>query len=222
MEPRIVVRQEDYATLYSDGTMLIKEVRASYAHLFEPYQGPPDKETGRIPPPKWGIVGLMPKKKAYTLSKNLIRDHIDQMIKDAKVKALPAGSKFLRDGDQAAKEEYEGMYTINAGEVLARRPALRGNVRDPKTKKPVILKPGVDDDVIQSGYWVNLLIRPWYQNNTHGKKINASLIAVQLVREDEVFGQGRISDDEVDSTFDEFANDDDSGYSDELADADDL
>jgi hypothetical protein len=222
MEQRTIVKREDYAILYSDGTMLIKEVRASYAHLFEPYQGPPDPKTGNVPPARWGIVGLMPKTRAYRASKDLIRDHINQIVKDAKLKDLPAANKFLRDGDLAAKPEYEGMYTINAGEVKARPPALRGNVRDPKTKKPVVLRPGVDDAVIQSGYWVNLLIRPWFQNNTWGKKVNASLIAVQLVREDEVFGQGRISDDDVDETFDEFADDDDSGYSDALGDDDDL
>ena len=215
-EPRTVIRSENHAVLYSDGTILIKEVRASHPHVFRPYRDP--KEPDKVG--KYTIVGLMPKTRAYFPAKNLIRDHIDQLIREAKLKGLAAGSKFLRDGDLTAKEEYANMYTINASEQ--RRPAVRSNMRDPKTKKPMILKPGVDEDSIYAGCWVNLLIRPWYQDNSFGKRVNANLIAVQFVRDDEVFGKGRITDEEVDDTFDEFAEEGDSGYSDELADEDEL
>lgn len=212
-EPKTVVKQVDMATLYSDGTILVKEVRASYPHCFQPYKGE-NSETG-----KYGIVGLMPKRGAYLPAKDLIRDRINEIIRENKLKDLPANAKFLRDGNLTAKEEYEGMFTINASET--RRPVLRSNRRDPKTNKPAILKPGEDEDKIYPGCWVNILIRPWWQNNKWGKKVNAGLVAVQFVRDDEAFGQGRISEDEVDEVFDEFA-DGDSGFDDALGEDDEL
>lgn len=212
-EPRTVVRQVDKAVLYSDGTILLKEVRASYPHIFQPYKGK-NSETG-----KYGIVALMPKTKAYFPAKDLIRDRINFILKEHKVQTLKADNKFLRDGDLAGKEEYENTFTVNASEV--RRPQARSNIRDPRTKKPGVLKPGEHDDVIYAGCWVNVLIRPWWQDNEWGKKVNAGLVAVQFVRDDEAFGQGRITEAEVDETFDEFA-DEESGFDDDLGEEGDL
>lgn len=206
-EPRTVVKDAGNARLYSDGTILIRNVRASYPHVFHPYKGKDSDGDG-----KFGIVGLMPKTADYFPAKNLIRDHIRRMIEEQKLKDLPATNKFLRDGDLTAREEYEGMYTINASEV--RRPVARDSKRDPKTGKPKILKVGEDEDRIYAGCWVNILIRPWWQNNKFGKKVNAGLVAVQFVDDDEAFGQGRISEEDVDETFGEFA-DEDSGFDDD-------
>lgn len=210
---RTVVKDVGKAILYSDGTILVKEVRASYPHIFKPYVGD-DGGDG-----KYGIVGLMPKTKDYFPAKDLIRDLIKQTIIENKQKDLPAANKFLRDGNLKAREEYDGMYTINASEV--RRPAARDNRRDPKTGKAAILKPGEDEDRIYAGCWVNILIRPWWQNNKFGKKVNAGLVAVQFVRDDESFGQGRISEDDVSETFDDFT-DDQSGFDDTLGVGDEL
>jgi hypothetical protein len=215
-EPRTIVKREDFAILYSDGSILIKEVRASYPHVFTKYKGDDGDGEG-----KYSIVGLMPKTPDRFKSKDLIKGEIDRLIREAKLKGLPAANKFLRDGDLAAKEEYEGMFTINASET--NKPQVRDNVRDPKTKKLKRLVAGVDDERIQPGYWVNLLIRPWFMDNKFGKKVNANLLSVQFVAEDETFGDARrISEDEVDSTFDEFASDDASGYDDSLGEDDEL
>ena len=213
-EPRSIVKQVDKAILYSDGTILIKDVRASYPHIMSPYKGTEGSDIG-----KYGIVGLIPKAKAYFPAKDLIRDEINRILKENKIGNFKADLKFLRDGDLAGKDEYEGHYTINASET--RRPQARDIVRDPKTKKPRVLVPGVDDDVIYAGCWVNILIRPWWQNSAKwGKRVNAGLTAVQFVRDDEPFGQGRITSEDVDETFDEFA-DEASGYDDELGEVED-
>lgn len=214
-QARAPVKKTDHAVLYSDGTILIKDVRASYPHIMKPYKGADSDGEG-----KFGIVGLMPKTKAYFPAKDLIRDRINELVRENKLKDLPASNKFLRDGNLTAREEYEGMFTINASE--SRRPAARDNVRDPKTGKPRVLDGDRDSDRIYAGCWVNILIRPWFQNNKFGKKVNAGLVAVQFVRDDEAFGQGRISEEAVDETFDEFAADDDSGYDDALGEEDEL
>ena len=224
-EKRTIVKQAEKAILYSDGTILVKDVRASYPHIFKPYEGQNDDGAKTA---KYGIVSLMPKTKDYLPAKDLIRDHILQMIREQKLKDLPATNKFLRDGNLAAREEYEGMFTINASED--RRPAVRGNRRDPKTGKAVVLTE--DDGTIYAGCWVNVLIRPWYFNGqskngkSYGKRLAAGLVAVQLANtpagmSDEPFGQGRISEEDVDETFAEFT-DDESGYEDDLGDEGDL
>ncbi len=214
-ERREVVKDVGKAVLYSDGTIRINEVRASYPHIGTPYQGKEGK-------PRYGVVGLMPKGKAYRAAKDLIRDEINRIVREQnKGKDIAGKNKFIRDGDESGREEYEGMFEIHAGENPPRRPSARSNVRDPKTGKPKVLSPAEADEMIFPGCWVNILIRPWWQNNEYGKKVNANLIAVQYVRSDESFGQGRVSEDDIDQTFDEFA-DDESGYDDELSDDDEL
>lgn len=217
-EVRSVLKEVPHAKLYSDGTIFVGPVRASYPHVFKPYTSTENGTTKS----RYGIVGLMPKGAEYRQAKDLIRDHITGMIREnLKQKDIPADRKFLRDGDQAGKEEYEGMFSISAGDP-DRRPQVRDKYRDPKTKKPKILKPGEDDDRIYAGCWVNILIRPWAQNSQQwGRRINAALVAVQFVDDDEAFGTGRISEAAVDETFDDFT-DEGSGFDDDLGDDDEL
>jgi hypothetical protein len=198
-EPRTVVKEVANAKRFSDGTILLLNVRASYPNVLRRYKGDDDGEG------KFSIVGLMPKKKAYRPARDLINERIEELMKEAKVKNLKADNKFFRDGDQAGRDEYEGMWTVNASEQ--RPPRVRDNKADPKTGKPKVLKAGEDEDRIYPGCWVNVLIRPWFMNNKFGKKVNAALVAVQFVKDDEPFGQGRISDDEIDGDLADYVED---------------
>lgn len=207
-EQRYVVDEAPHCKVYNDGTIMIGPVRCSYPHLFEAYQGEQSEK------PKYSMVGLMPFGAEYRGAKNLLVKFIDEMIRSNKQKAIPAGNKFLRDGNLTGKDENENMFTINASEAVTRRPILRDSKRDPKTGKPRRLDPATDADVIYGGCWVNMLIRPWWMNNKHGKKVNASLIAVQKVRDDEAFGQGRVSEDDVDDEFETY-DDEDGGFEDD-------
>lgn len=210
---RTIVKEVEYATLYSDGTILVKEVRAAYPHLDEPYKGQDGEGKG-----KFGIVALMPKKAVYFPAKDIIRDEINKILQAQKLPGLPAQNKFLKDGDlRPDKPEFVGNFLINASEN--RRPALRGRGKDPQTGRATIVDPKDAADVFYGGCYVNVLLRPWYQNNRFGRKINANLLAVQFVKEGEPFGTGRISDDAIDESFG-VIGDDDSGYDDGLTDAD--
>lgn len=214
-ERREVVKEVPHAVLYNDGTIRIDGVRFSYPHIGTPYQGKEGK-------PRYGVVGLMPKGREYRAAKDLIREEIMRIIKEQnRGKDIAAKNKFIRDGDESGREEYEGMFEIHTGENPPRRPTARSKIRDPKTGRPKRLTPEEADQVFYPGCWGNILIRPWWQNNEYGKKVNANLIAVQFVRDDESFGQGRVSEDDVDEAFDEFA-DDESGYDDSLDDDDEL
>lgn len=197
-EPREVVKEVKNAKLFNDGSILLVDVRASYPHVLTKYRG---RESEKA---KHSIVCLIPKKKSHREARELLEEVIADILKENKVRKMSAPNKFLRDGDESEKEENEGNWTVNAS---GDRVVARDNVRDKKTKKLRILVKGEDDDRIYGGCYVNALIRPWFQDNEHGRKINAGLIAVQFLRDGEPFGEGRISEEEVDEAFDRYAED---------------
>lgn len=195
-----VVTRVTNGVLYDDGTIKIENVRCSYPHFGKPF-AMKDEKTGATGDAKFSTVVLLPKK-THTAVKDLIK----KVIKDEVAKAkLPIGEDnwFLRDGDRSAKDENTGMFVISARE--ARRPSVRDKRGDVVDQDKI-------DDIFYGGCWINILIRPWIQNNSYGKKINASLIAVQFHHDDEAFGEGRIDDEGVfdsvdDNGFDDNNND---------------
>lgn len=191
-----VVKKVKNAVLRSDGTIRIDNVRLSYAHLDKPYAGTNDK--GEPGEPKYSVVGLLPKK-THGDAKDLILKVIEDILKANKNAKIAKDKRFIGNGDDAAKEEYEGMYTVSARE--SRRPTCRN-------KDKSVIDQDEIADVLYSGCWANILIRPWFQDNKYGKRVNAGLVSVQFVRDDEAFGEGRINDDDA---FDEL-DDDDSGF----------
>lgn len=195
MAQREVLKKVKNAILYDDGRIRIDNVRFSYPHLAKPYSGEDGSE------PKYGIVGIMPKE-THAAAKELIDEHNESLLKDAKIKGLPSDKKYCRDGDDSGKEEYADAWTVSAREAANRPPSLRNASKQKVEREDA-------DAVFQPGYWGSILIRPWVQNNKYGKRINAGLDAVQFVKKDEVFAQGRLTDDDVDDAFDSFDDDDD-------------
>lgn len=206
-EPRVVVKEVKNAKRWSDGTISLYMLRASYPHVLDKYKGEDDDELKA----KHSLVGLMPKRKAWRAARELVLERINELMKENKQTKMKADNKFLRDGDLAGRDEYEGFWTINASEL--KKVSVRGADNRP-------LKKGKDDDVIYAGCWVNVVIRPWFMNNKFGKKINAGLVAVQLVpikvvqetwakASDEAFGNQRVSEEEIDEDFQNYGGDDD-------------
>jgi hypothetical protein len=191
---REIKKKVKNAILYTDGTIRVSGVRFSYPHLAKAYKG--DGDQGEA---KFGLVGMLPKT-THKAAEALIQERIAELLKENKVKALPADKKFLRDGDESGKEDYEGHWTLSARE--SRRPPLRD-------RNNQVVEPEDAAEVFQPGYWGDILIRPWYQNNAYGKRVNAGLSSVQFVKKDEVFGEGRISDEELDDTFEDYGDEDD-------------
>lgn len=222
-EARVRVTEVRNAVLWSDGTLTLKKLRASYPHVLKKYKGEDSDGEG-----KFSIVGLMPKRKRWRAARELVLERIEAVKKENKAPAkMKADNMFFRDGDAAGREECEGMWTINASE--ANKVSVRDSKNDKKTGKPRILVPGKDDDVIFPGCWVNMVIRPWYQNNKYGKKVNSGLVAVQhcpltAVHEDwkgavdDPFGTGRISEEDIDESMDSYDDDDDSDDDDDEED----
>ena len=183
-------------TQYDDGTIVIRNVRASYPHLDKPYKG--GDQTGEA---AYSITGLIDKQ-AQKPTFLALRDMIRAMIAEHKLKDIPADRKFLRDGDLSGKESEEGQWKVATRE-----------------SKPPILRDETNNTVqavdaarlFYGGCYVDILLRPWWQDNKFGKRVNANLLAVQFKKNGEAFGEGRITEDDADEVF-EGVGDDESGY----------
>lgn len=203
-KPRVIVRHLPKVAFYSDGGIAIKDVRASYPHLDKPWAM---SDTGEK---KYSIVGLAPKTDEYRESIMALNAYLDQWLIDNKLPALPQNRKFLRNGDETGKPESMNHWTISASE--RNEPRLRGRLIDQRTGTLETIPPDQATKVFYGGCWVNILIKPWYQNHqTGGRRLNANLHAVQFVRNDKAFGRARISDEAIDDTFEEIP-DTESGY----------
>ena len=170
---------------FDDGRLLIYGGRLSYEHVFKKWANEPDDT------PRYSATLL--------LDKDVHKDAIEKIKKlQAKLEQeyfegkIPKDKKFMRDGDDTGKPEYENCMYIAASEVK-RRPAVIGMKKEELDE---------DDGKLYSGCYVNMMISPWKQSNKHGKRINANLLAVQLVKQAEAFGETS-SKVNVDEDFDE-------------------
>jgi hypothetical protein len=186
-----IIRRVKNAALFDNGRIRVSNVRFSYPHLDKPF-----KKEGDSGVAKYGIVGLLPKD-THKEAKKLIDEQIAKIMEENKVRALASDKKFLRDGDESDKEEHNGHWTLSAREE--RRPVLKELI-DGELQ---LVEPEEAKETFQGGYWGSILIDPWWQNNKHGKRVNASLRAVTKKAEDETFGEGRISEEEAEEAFED-------------------
>lgn len=160
-----------------DGTVLIKNVRGSYLHIFEKWGKDDD------PKEKWRYSGkfLLDKTTHAEEIKALQQYLIKQQQEWFKGK-IGTANLFFKNGADSGKEEQEDSWVVSASESR-RRPQVLD-----KDKSAIT----ADDDKVYSGCYVHVLIRPWKQENSFGKKINANLVGVQFARDGERFGEAAI------------------------------
>lgn len=175
-----------------DGTILVKNCRLSYEHVFEAWAKKPEEKK------KFSGKFLMPKS-THDADAKALGVHAQKMAMENLKAKVGSDKLFIRNGDDSGKPEQEGHWVISASETKPPKVIRRD-------KTPV----RAEDDLIYSGCYVNVLIRPWPQNNEHGKRINAGLMAVQHVKEGERFsGQAPVDTDTVfDDISESFGGDD--------------
>ena len=195
MSALVIKKRVKNAILYENGFIRVDNIRFSYPHLDKAW-----KKKGDTGEAKFSLTGMM-SKETHEEAKNLIRDEMTRILKEAKV-TLKAAMKFMRDGDAGvedgdddAENTYAKHWYVSARE--ANRPTLR-IVRNGKAEK---LDP-VDDleEIVEKFYggaYGHMLIRPWVQDNDFGKRLNAGLMGVVFSKKGEAFGQGRIDDDDA-------------------------
>lgn len=217
------------------GVIMLKGVRLSFADtLYEsekgdniPKQG---KNAGKQP---WrNSINLLLADKNSELGEQQKKACMKAM-KDAKDATWPGddqpkikGDKLaLRDGDEENWDGYADRYFVSAGNTVytameADRPKRPYRVIGPKKVKDPdtgnLRFPDVregEPNAPYSGCYVNAKIRFWGMDNEHGKRINASIEAIQFAKHGEAFGGGVRTN--VDDEFDE-EDDDDFGGDDDL------
>ncbi len=103
------------------------------------------------------------------------------------LKQLQAADKLcLHDGD--AKSDYEGYagnLFINASNKI--RPLVIGG--GPDGRAPL----AASDGKIYSGCYVNMIVDFWAQDNQYGKRVNASLLGVQFLKDGDRLAGGGIA-----------------------------
>lgn len=187
-----------FAYLYDDGCIYIEWVRFSHPHLHKAWKKEGDKGD-----PKFSVIGMLGKK-THAAAIELIQENNERLLKENKVKKLPADRIFMSDGDEHEDENREGMMCVSAKET--KRPPLRDRAAQP------IVDMDEAAELFVGGHWGAILIRPWYQNSTDwGKRINCGISSAQFLMKDETFGAGRLSEEELDDIHRAHDDDDDDG-----------
>lgn len=167
----------------ADGKVKLLDVRISFPVLFEPKQV---KNSTKL---KYSASFLFPKDHP---AKTAV---VEAMVAVAKAKwgdkweevfrSLKAANKLaLHDGDEKSEYSgYPGNLFINASNEV--RPLVIGG--GPDGKSPLAAADGKP----YSGCYVNALVEIWAQQHAeHGKRINASLMGVQFLRDGERLSGG--------------------------------
>ena len=181
------------------GEVILKDVRLSFAHLFEPSKGGKNKDGEEIKG-SYQARFLMEKDTPQT-KENLAK--IKRAGHDAKEKAwgsdeskwpkLKPDRVCLRDGDLEDWDGYEGNFYLAANSQ--RKPQVITN-RKGKDRKWIEAEPGGANSPY-SGCYVNALVRLWVQDSKEfGKRLNASLEVVQFLRDGDPFGAAPVDPNE--------------------------
>lgn len=201
------VKRVKNAVLYVDdkGVEFIKleNVRASYPYIGTPSE---DENDNGDKTTSYRITGMLPKA-THLEAKNLIKEVIERLLKTNEAK-VPLDKWFLSNGNDKESEDMHDHWLVSASDK-SRRPTARDQ------KGQVIDDIAKIDDKFYGGCWVSILIRPWYFNGksakstkTYPKRISAGLQAVQFLRDDKPFGQGRVDDSDVWGSVDDNGGDD--------------
>jgi len=166
-------------------TIKLSNVRISYPCLHTPKAKSDENPEKKV----FSAAFLLDKVKHAELIKQ-VEKTIDRVALDFFKKKVHLAKKCLRDGNE--KEDTEGygdeIMFINTSCQANRRPAVVNQKKEPIE----------DDGTLAGGDYVNALIRLYaYDHPKGGKGVAASLQAVQLVREGERFGGGKVDVDEA-------------------------
>ena len=167
--------------------VLLKNVRLSFPSLFktEQYAG---EDTG-----KFAATFLIPKSDVKAVK--AIEDACAAALKEKFGDKIPKGFKLpIVDGDDKEYKGYADHVCIKAS--TKKRPTLVNRDKTPIAE---------EDDILYGGCYVNASIDIWVMDTSYGKKVLASLNAIQFVKDGEAFANSSNGADD----FDELADDED-------------
>lgn len=164
--------------------VVLKNVRLAFPQLWEAKtvngEGKPAFSASFILDPKHPSVKEL--RAAFTaVAKEKWADKADSWLKQ-----LEKGDKLaLHDGDdKSAYEGFEGNMYVSARSQT--RPQIRDRDKSALTR---------EDGKPYGGCYVNAIVDVWAQDNNYGKRVNATLLGVQFVKDGDPFSGGSVADD---------------------------
>ena len=178
-------------------------MRLSFPQLFEAKSTNGGK-------PRFGCSFLLdPKREAHAKQIKMLRKVAVEIAQRELEVKLAADKIFIRkDGPW---QGYEDMWYVSSANP--KRPQSLNLDKSPVT---------AEDNLLYAGCYVDAVIRPWAQNNQHGKRVNAGLEIVRFRSDGEAFGAAGASKDLLDDLDDEDGEDEGMGDDDGLDDEDGL
>ena len=163
----------------------LKDVRLTFPQLFEA------KQVNGQGDPKFSAAGLLAKNHPQIAEIKAAITEAATAKWAAKagevLKGLAAGDRIcLHDGDSKSEYEgYAGNLFVNASNKI--RPLVVGG--GPDGRAPLVASDGKP----YSGCYVNMIVEFWAQDNQFGKRVNASLLGVQFLRDGERLAGGGVA-----------------------------
>lgn len=172
----------------------LERVRLSYPKIWhaEAFRGGRRGSSEGTGEKSFSATALIDKdNKAHQELYEMIRDTIDDAMDDKWGKNKPRlkPDKYcLQDGDAEddPADGYAGHWFLRA------RNKSRPKIMDVDGVTPLV----EDDGRPYGGCIVNMWVRIWAQDNDYGTRVNATLEAIQFIKDGEAFGAAPISDDE--------------------------
>lgn len=175
----------------SKGEIRLENVRLSYEAIFKPKKFGGASGDGEDEPAYQGSFIFEKKDPQVDKCWEIIDGLLDEEFNGKPPKLKDDKFALRNDKDEP---EYAGRWYVAA------RNKKRPKVID-RNKEPLY----AEDGKPYSGCYVNAIVRFWVQNNKWGKRVNASLEAVQFRKDGEAFGADPVDTDEA---FDEVEEDD--------------
>jgi hypothetical protein len=160
----------------------LQNVRLSFPHLFEPSQVQGQGDA------KFSASFIIPKDHPALgeLANAIVAAATEKW--GAKAQAMltelkASGKLPVRDGDgKASYQGYAGNLYLNASGKT--RPLVIDGDKSPLTAA---------DGKMYSGCYVNAIVQMWAMDNQYGKRVNASLMGVQFVKDGERLAGGEVA-----------------------------
>jgi hypothetical protein len=196
-----VLKKVKNGVLYSDGTIRVERVRLSYPHVGKAH-AMIDKKTGVLGKALFSLTALLHKTEHKEVC-GLITENNKRLMAENQVEKVKADAKFIRDGDGELvdSEEAKGHWTVSCRE--SRKPLVMNKAGE-------FIEADAADQMFYGGCWGHVIIRPWYQESAdYGKRLNCGFVSVRFWKDDDSFGEGRISAEDVANRFGDIDNNED-------------
>ena len=178
--------------------VLLSDVRLSFPHIAEP-QKQVNEQTGAtrisynaefiMPQDHAGFVAFM--KQYGALALNKWAEHATAVMgmiqNDRKTRCFGKGEEKINKKSFLPYDGYAGNVFITAGrDQMPQIIEANGQAIDPSNTMAYQML----TRKMYGGCRVNAAVKPWVQDNKHGRGIRCDLVALQFLKDDTAFGEG--------------------------------